>query len=63
MKWGQAELLYWLPLALPLAWLLFALLRRRRGKEGRPLPVVNEIDKDPVPQVRGFDPNEEMSRH
>lgn len=31
MKWGQAELLYWLPLALPLAWLLFALLRRRRG--------------------------------
>ena len=30
MKWGQAELLYWLPLALPLAWLLFALLRRRR---------------------------------
>ena len=30
MKWGQVELLYWLPLAIPLAWLLFALLRRRR---------------------------------
>lgn len=31
MKWGQVELLYWLPLALPLAWALFALLRRRRN--------------------------------
>lgn len=30
MKWGHLELLYWLPLALPLAWALFALLRRRR---------------------------------
>ena len=30
MKWGQLELLYWLPLAVPLAWALFALLRRRR---------------------------------
>ena len=30
MKWGQVELLYWLPLAIPLAGLLFALLRRRR---------------------------------
>lgn len=31
MKWGNLELLYWLPLAIPLAWLLFALLRRRRA--------------------------------
>lgn len=31
MKWGQIELLYWLPLAIPLAWALFALLRRRRN--------------------------------
>ena len=30
MKWGQVVLLYWLPLAIPLAGLLFALLRRRR---------------------------------
>jgi Ca-activated chloride channel homolog len=30
MKWGHLELLYWLPLALPLAWALFALQRRRR---------------------------------
>ncbi len=30
MKWGDLQLLYWLPLALPLAWALFALLRRRR---------------------------------
>ena len=30
MKWGQVEFLYWLPLAIPLAWALFALLRRRR---------------------------------
>jgi heme exporter protein D len=30
MKWGHFELLYWLPLAIPLAWALFALLRRRR---------------------------------
>ena len=30
MKWGNVQLLYWLPLALPLAWALFALLRRRR---------------------------------
>lgn len=29
MIWGQIHLLYWLPLALPLAWILFALLRRR----------------------------------
>ena len=31
MKWGHFQLLYWLPLALPLAWALFALLRRRRA--------------------------------
>ena len=31
MKWGHFELLYWLPLAIPLAWALFALLRRRRA--------------------------------
>ena len=31
MKWGNVQLLYWLPLALPLAWALFALLRRRRA--------------------------------
>ncbi|HAL92849.1 MAG TPA: hypothetical protein DCM68_07495 [Verrucomicrobia bacterium] len=31
MKWGNFELLYWLPLAIPLAWALFALLRRRRN--------------------------------
>jgi Ca-activated chloride channel family protein len=30
MKWGDLHLLYWLPLAIPLAWALFALLRRRR---------------------------------
>ena len=30
MKWGDLQLLYWLPLALPLAWALFALLRHRR---------------------------------
>lgn len=30
MKWGQVQLLYWLPLAIPLAWGCFALLRRRR---------------------------------
>mgnify|MGYP001049211048 CR=1 FL=1 len=30
MKWGQPELLYWLLLAIPLAWALFAFLRRRR---------------------------------
>ncbi len=30
MKWGNAQLLVWLPLAIPLAWALFALLRRRR---------------------------------
>ena len=30
MIWGRFHLLYWLPLALPLAWMLFALLRRRR---------------------------------
>ena len=30
MKWGALQLLYWLPLAVPLAWALFALLRRRR---------------------------------
>ena len=31
MKWGNFQLLVWLPLALPLAWALFALLRRRRA--------------------------------
>ena len=30
MKWGQIQLLAWLPLAIPLAWAAFALLRRRR---------------------------------
>ena len=30
MKWGNVQLLYWLPLAIPLAWALFALLRHRR---------------------------------
>ena len=30
MKWGQVQLLYWLPLLIPLAWALFALLQRRR---------------------------------
>ena len=30
MKWGNLELLYWLPLAIPLMWIFFALLRRRR---------------------------------
>jgi len=30
MKWGQPELLYWLLLAIPLAWALFAFLRHRR---------------------------------
>ena len=30
MKWGDLQLLYWLPLAVPLVWALFALLRRRR---------------------------------
>ena len=31
MKWGNVQLLDWLPLAIPLAWALFALLRRRRA--------------------------------
>ena len=31
MRWGQVQLLYWLPLLIPLAWALFALLRRRRN--------------------------------
>ena len=31
MKWGNFQLLVWLPLAIPLAWALFALLRRRRA--------------------------------
>jgi Ca-activated chloride channel homolog len=31
MKWGNGDLLVWLPLALPLAWIVFALLRRRRA--------------------------------
>ena len=31
MKWGNVQLLFWLPLAIPLAWALFALLRRRRA--------------------------------
>ena len=35
MKWGQAQLLLWLPLALPLAWTAFALLRRRRAALAR----------------------------
>ena len=35
MKWGQVEFLYWLPLAIPLAWFLFALLRRRRAAIAR----------------------------
>ncbi len=30
MKWGNLELLYGLPLAIPLLWILFVLLRRRR---------------------------------
>lgn len=30
MKWGNLQLLIWLPLAVPLAWALFALLRHRR---------------------------------
>ena len=30
MKWGDFQLLVWLPLTIPLAWALFALLRRRR---------------------------------
>ena len=29
MKWGSVHLLFWLPLALPLAWACFALRRRR----------------------------------
>ena len=31
MKWGNVQLLFWLPLAIPLAWALFTLLRRRRA--------------------------------
>jgi Ca-activated chloride channel family protein len=31
VKWGNVQLLVWLPLAIPLAWALFALLRRRRA--------------------------------
>ena len=31
MKWGNVQLLVWLPLAIPLAWALFTLLRRRRA--------------------------------
>ena len=31
MKWGNLSLLYWLPVALPLTWALFTLLRRRRN--------------------------------
>lgn len=30
MKWGHLELLVWLPLAIPLGWVCFVLLRRRR---------------------------------
>lgn len=30
MKWGNVQFLVWLPLAIPLVWALFALLRRRR---------------------------------
>lgn len=35
MKWGNLDLLYWLPLAIPLTWALFALLRRRRNAIAR----------------------------
>ena len=35
MKWGHSQLLLWLPLAIPLAWALFALLRRRRRALGQ----------------------------
>lgn len=31
MKWDNVQLLVWLPLAIPLVWALFALLRRRRA--------------------------------
>lgn len=31
MKWGNVQFLVWLPLAIPLVWALFALLRRRRA--------------------------------
>ena len=31
MKWGNPDILLWLPLAIPLLWLLFVLLRRRRS--------------------------------
>ena len=30
MKWGNPDILLWLPLAIPLLWVLFVLLRRRR---------------------------------
>ncbi len=30
MKWGNPDILLWLPLAIPLLWILFVLLRRRR---------------------------------
>ena len=30
MKWGNPDILLWLPLAVPLLWVFFALLRRRR---------------------------------
>lgn len=31
MKWGHPEILFWLLLAIPLGWLFFVLLRRRRS--------------------------------
>jgi len=31
MKWGHPEILFWLLLVIPLGWLLFTLLRRRRA--------------------------------
>ncbi len=35
MKWGQPEILIWILLVIPLGWLLFALLRRRRAALSR----------------------------
>lgn len=35
MKWGNGDLLVWLLLALPLAWILFALLRRKHAALSR----------------------------
>ena len=44
MKWGNVQLLVWLPLAIPLAWALFALLRRRR----RALAQLVDVDLLPA---------------